>query len=167
MPECHENTVGNKICQKFIEEQMAEDRTLADVHTDVTGKEPCLCANPTACPASQGHVHTLLSSYPALITGQEGTGLFPVMYSTSKSAVPIGHRGLVLLEAQIDARNYILRFEDNNKRECWFQVRENSKSLTICCWLRVLTSSNPLHTPSSRYTPRKTGMELLLKSIRM
>ena len=122
MPECHENTIGNKICQKFIEEQVAQSRILTNVFTDITGNKACLCgANSNACPASEGHVHTLLSSYPTL-SGKNGTPLYPCMYSTEKDDVPIARRGLLLEEAQIDARNYILRFVDKNKRECWFQV---------------------------------------------
>jgi len=129
MPEGHENTIGNKVCQKFIEEQPAENRTLVDIHTDVTGEKTCLCAYPKACPASEGHVHTLLSSYPPLltgITGNSGTGLYPAMYSATDPDIPIEHRGLVLQEAEIDARNYILKFVDKNKKQCWIQVSKKT-----------------------------------------
>jgi len=127
MPEIHENTIGNKICQLFIEGQIPEDRTLANIYTDVAGHIPCECTSPNVCPASQGFIHELLSTHLRLttgITGTEGAGLYPSMYSIMSKPIPIASRGLVLQEAKIDARNYILKFKSRDGKECWVQVRE-------------------------------------------
>jgi len=124
MPEYREVTIGNLICQKFVKEQPADNRILTKIYTDVTGEAPCVCTYPDTCPASQGHIHELLSSYQRLIPGHEGTGLYPWMYSDPKSDVPIEDQGLVLQENSGDARNYILKFLDKRKKECWIQVKE-------------------------------------------
>ena len=161
MPEVRENTIGNKICQKFIEEQPAEDRILANIYTDIAGNVPCLCNSPNTCPASEGHVHELLSTYPPL---KKGTGLYPAMYSETESDIPIAHRQLVLREAEIDARNYILKFVDKDKKDCWIQVwRLKILLLSTYC----LLSFNPSHIPSSRYIPKKIGMKLLRRLTRV
>jgi hypothetical protein len=153
MPEIHENTIGNKLCQLFIEQQAAADRILNNIYTDVTGKETCHCAFPSICPASQGHVHEILSNSPCLktgVTGTEGTGLYPAMYSTTSKPIPVSSRGLVLQEAEIDARNYILKFLDRNKKECWIQVYYFT--FQILC-LRFLLQLQPLtHTVIQIYT---------------
>ena len=125
MPEIRENTIGNKICQLFIEQQAPADRILAHIYTDVTSKQL----------PGQGHVQELLSTSPCLlsgVTGTEGTGLYPAMYSTKSIPVPISNRRLVLQEAKIDARNYILKFVDKDKNDCWMQVRELTILLPCC-----------------------------------
>lgn len=168
MPEIHENTIGNKLCQLFIEQQATADRTLDSIYTDVTDKEPCHCASPNVCPATQGHVHEILSNSPRLktgVTGTEGNGLYPAMYSTTSMPVPVSRRGLVLQEAEIDARNYILKFLDNNRKECWIQVRGNTYYVVFP--ILLVCSFNPLHIPSSRYTPRKIGLGPFQKLARM
>jgi hypothetical protein len=162
MPEIHENTIGNKLCQLFIEQQAAMDRTLNNIYTDVAGKEPCHCASPDICPASQGHVHEILSNSPFLktrVSGIEGTGLYPAMYSSTAMPIPVSRRGLVLQEAELDARNYVLKFLDKNDNECWIQVWRKYYFMLFPAYYISCCSFNPLHIPSSRYTPGKIGLQ--------
>jgi hypothetical protein len=124
MPENNENTIGGKICQKFLLEP-PEERILISLHADpTTGEVP---QHPPDSPGSRGLVYELCASDVDTLRGFSGASkkpIYPPMYELDT----IEEQKLAFVDVVLDPRNYILKFLDGNKKECWVQVRP-----CFCC----------------------------------
>lgn len=114
---------SSKDCLKSLLEP-PEERILISLHADSTAKE--ISQHAPDSPGSLGLVYELCPSDVYTLrggfSGATKKPIWPSMYGKYKSDL-IADERLAFVDVVLDARNYILKFLDKNKKECWVQVR--------------------------------------------
>lgn len=131
MPEYTENITGGKTCRLFLDNYPdtpagpPPERILLSLHADSTNKEAS--RYPADSPVCLGHVFELSPDYEITrgMPGADPLPLYPPMYTfrTGNRGNLIAIHGLAFVDVILDSRNYILKFMDKKKSDCWVQVR--------------------------------------------
>ncbi|KDR65504.1 hypothetical protein GALMADRAFT_148649 [Galerina marginata CBS 339.88] len=101
-----------------------EERILISLHADAVEKE--LRYHKPESPASSGLPYELTSWDSGSLRGYSGANqkpLYPPMYTNPKNHRPISEKRLAFTDVVLDSRNYILKFVDKDKNDCWVQIQ--------------------------------------------